>query len=101
LLVLVTVDVPDGTDVPVTDSLGVELGITNIATDSDGGRNSGKPVEDVRSKHNLQRRRLQRRGIRGAKKKLRRVSRKEARFRRHEDHRISQEIVGQTWPRKP
>jgi putative transposase len=92
-LVLVTIDVPDGIEVPITDSLGVDLGIANIATDSAGGRHPGKPVEDVRRKHNLQRRRLQRRGTRGAKKKLRRVSQKGARFRRHENHRISKEIV--------
>ena len=35
---LVTVDVPDGTPVPVTDFLGVDLGIANLATDSEGGR---------------------------------------------------------------
>jgi len=90
---LVTVTVPDGTEVPITDFLGVDLGIANIATDSDGERHSGKSVEDVRRKHNLQRRRLQRKGTKGAKKKLRRVSKNEARFRRHENHRISKEIV--------
>jgi putative transposase len=93
-LMLVTIDVPDGTEVPVTDFLGVDLGIANIATDSDGEKHSGKPVEDVRRKHNLQRKRLQRRGTKGAKKKLRRVSKKEARFRRHENHRIAKAIVG-------
>ena len=48
---------------------------------------------DVRRKHNLQRRRLQRKGTKGAKKKLRRVSQNEARFRRQENHRISKAIV--------
>jgi transposase len=31
-LVLITVDVPDGTKVPITDFLGVDLGIANLAT---------------------------------------------------------------------
>jgi putative transposase len=90
---LVTVDVPDGAEVPVDDFLGIDLGLANIATDSDGVRHSGKPVERVRRKHNYQRKRLQRRGTRGAKKKLKRVAGKEARFRRQENHRISKEIV--------
>lgn len=75
------------------DVLGVDLGIANIATDSDGRQYSGRAVERVRRKHNLQRKRLQRRGTRGAKKKLGRVSGKEARFRRHENHTISKSVV--------
>jgi len=90
---LVTVDVPESTSIPVTDFLGVDLGLAKIATDSDGTTHSGKPVEAVRRKHNLQRKRLQKRNTKGAKKKLRRISGKEARFRRHENHVISKAIV--------
>jgi putative transposase len=78
---------------PVEDHLGVDLGIVQIATDSDSTAYSGKPVDKVRRKHNLQRKRLQRRGTKGAKKKLRRVAGKEARFRRHQNHVISRRIV--------
>ena len=92
-ILLVTVDVPGDAPISVTDFLGVDLGIANIAADSDGETYSGKPVEDVRRKHNLQRQRLQRKGTKGAKKKLRRDSKKEARFRRHENHCISKKIV--------
>jgi IS605 OrfB family transposase len=90
---LVTVDIPSGTPIAATDFIGVDLGIANIATDSDGDQHSGKDVERVRRKHNLQRKRLQRKGTKGAKKKLRRMAGKEARFRRHENHRISKAIV--------
>jgi IS605 OrfB family transposase len=90
---LVTVDVPDGTRFPADDFLGVDLGLAEIAADSDGEKHSGKAVDDVRRKHNLQRKRLQRRGTKGAKKKLVRVSKNEARFRRHENHRISKTLV--------
>jgi IS605 OrfB family transposase len=90
---IVTVDVPDMAPVPVTDFIGVDLGIANIATDSDGNQYSGKAVEKVRRKHNLQRRRLQRKGTKGAKKKLRRIAGKEARFRKHENHCIAKKIV--------
>jgi transposase len=54
--------------------LGVDLGIAKIATTSDAQGHSGKPVEKIRRKHNLQRKRLQRQGTKGAKKKLRRLS---------------------------
>jgi putative transposase len=90
---LVTVDLPQGTKIPVTDFVGVDLGIVNIATDSDGEQHSGKDVERIRRKHNLQRKRLQRKGTKGAKKKLKRLTGKEARFRRQENHRISKAIV--------
>jgi putative transposase len=88
-----TVDLPEGSPIEVKDFLGVDLGIANIATDSDGGQHSGKPVDDIRRKHNLQRKRLQKKGTKGAKKKLKRVSGKEARFRKHQNHVISKAIV--------
>ena len=90
---LVAVDVPDKPPLDPDDFIGVDLGIANIATDSDGNQHSGKAVDDVRRKHNLQRKRLQRKGTNGAKKKLKRVSQKEARFRRHENHVISKQLV--------
>jgi putative transposase len=90
---IITVDVPAEAPIPVTDFIGVDLGIANIATDSDGNEHSGKDMEKVRRKHNLQRKRLQRRGTKGAKKKLKRLRGKEARFRRHQNHVISKQIV--------
>jgi IS605 OrfB family transposase len=92
---IVTVDVPDIAPVPVTDFLGVDLGLANLATDSDGNQYSGKPVETARRKNNLQRKRLQKKGTKGAKKKLKRIASKEARFRKHENHCISKSIVGE------
>lgn len=88
-----TIDLPEGSPIEVKDFLGIDLGIASIATDSDGTQHSGKAVDDVRRKHNLQRKRLQRRGTKGAKKKLKRIAGKEARFRRHENHVISKAIV--------
>ena len=90
---LVTVDVPDGAKVPAEDFLGGDLGLAEIAADSDGQTHSGRPVEDVRRKHNLQRRRLLKKGTKGSRRKLKRIANKEARFRRHENHRISKALV--------
>jgi IS605 OrfB family transposase len=85
--------VPEDAPIDAKDFLGVDLGIANIATDSDGVTHSGKPVERIRRKHNFQRKRLGKRNTKGAKKKLKRVAGKEARFRRHENHVISKVIV--------
>jgi len=90
---LVTVDVPDGSPVPATDFIGVDLGIVNIATDSDGNTHTGEQVENVRQKHQRNRCRLQKKGTRGAKKRLKNLAGREARFRRHENHRISKQLV--------
>jgi putative transposase len=92
LHVQLTAEVPE--PIEQTDHIGVDLGIARIATTSDDPEgHCGKPVERIRRKHNLQRKRLQRRGTKGAKKKLRRMAGKEARFRKHENHRISKAIV--------
>jgi IS605 OrfB family transposase len=80
--------------IEATDHIGVDFGVAKIATTSDDPEgHCGKPLERVRRKHNLQRKRLQRKGTKGAKKKLRRLAGKEARFRRHENHCISKTIV--------
>lgn len=90
---LVSVEVPEATPILVTDFIGVDLGIVNLAVTSDGDTFTGDDVEKVRKKHTKQRRALQRRNTRGAKKKLRRLAGKEARFRRHTNHIISKRIV--------
>jgi IS605 OrfB family transposase len=90
---LVTVDVPDAVPSPTTDFLGIDLGIARLAADSDGTTYSGAGVEAVRRKHNLQRKRLGRRNTKGAKRKLKHIAGKEARFRRHQNHVISKLIV--------
>lgn len=90
---IVTVDVPEETPIPVTDFIGVDLGLASIATDSDGNQHSGKPIDDVRRKHNLQRKRLGKRNTKGAKKKLKRIAGKEARFRKETNHVIAKTIV--------
>jgi putative transposase len=90
---MVMVDVPEGTSIDPKDFIGVDLGIANIATDSDGQTYSGADVDKVRKKHNLQRKRLGRRNTKGAKKKAQRVGRKEAKFRRYQNHCISKKLV--------
>lgn len=88
-----TVDVPDKAPIEVKDFLGVDLGIINIATDSDGESYSGEPVERTRRRHHENRKRFQKRGTKGAKKRLKKLAGREARFRKQENHRISKELV--------
>jgi putative transposase len=73
--------------------LGVDFGVVNIAYDSEGKPYTGAEVEKVRSRHALKRATLQRHGTKGAKRRLKRLSGKEARFRKHTNHCIYKEIV--------
>jgi putative transposase len=87
------IELPDGSPIEPEDFLGVDLGIANLATDSDGEFYSGADVEKIRKRHNRQRQRLSRKGTKGAHKKMRRMRNKEARFRRHQSHVISKRII--------
>jgi putative transposase len=79
-------DIPDGT-------LGVDLGIINLATDSTGETFSGEAVEKNRKRHHALRQRLQKRGTKSAKRHLKKLAGKEARFRKNTNHVISKRIV--------
>jgi IS605 OrfB family transposase len=73
--------------------LGVDMGIVNIATDSLGNQYSGAVIE-TRRKHYIKRRAtLQRVGTKAAKRRLRKMSGKQQRFQKHENHCISKAIV--------
>ncbi len=89
----VTLEVPTPAPDKVTDTLGVDLGIVNLATDSTGETFSGEHVEANRKRHHALRQRLQKRGTRNAKRHLKKLSGKEARFRKNTNHVISKCIV--------
>lgn len=76
-----------------TDFLGVDLGIVNIATDSDGNVYSGAKVEQNRRIFAHRRRNLQRKGTRAARRKLRKLKGRQARFQRDTNHCIAKAIV--------
>lgn len=99
---LVTVDVPDKTPIPATDFIGVDLGIIQLATTSDGEHFTGNVVESVRERHHAQRQALQhaaaRRKAKGRRPKairraLKRTKMRESNFRRHENHCLSKQLV--------
>ena len=85
------VDQPEPVD--VDGFLGVDLGIAEIAVTSDGRKYSGAAVKGVRHRHRRLRAKLQKNGSRGAKRKLKQLSGREARFATHTNHVISKQIV--------
>ena len=85
--------VEEAKPIDVVGILGVDLGIVNIATDSDGEVFSGTGIEDNRRKFSHRRRNLQRNGSKSAKRKLKSISKKQARFQKDTNHRISKRIV--------
>ncbi len=88
-----TCDVPETEDFHAEDWLGVDLGIVALAADSDGRVYSGADVERVRSRLACRKAGLQRRRTKGAKRRLRKLAGREARFRKHTNHVISKAIV--------
>ena len=85
------VETPDPTD--VDDFLGVDLGVVNIAVDSDGKVHSARQVNNVRHRHRRLRKRLQQKGSKSAKRRLKKLSGKEHRFASDVNHCISKSIV--------
>jgi IS605 OrfB family transposase len=88
-----TVELPDKAPIEVKDFLGVDLGIVSLATDSDGNAHAGAPVEKVRRRRHESRRSYQKTGTKSAKRRLKRLARREANYRRNENHRIANELV--------
>src|SRR2546421_3337304 len=89
----VTLDVPEPTPHEPTETLGVDLGLVNIATDSTGETFSGAQVEKTRHHMHSLRQRLQKRGTKSAKRHLKKLSGREARFRKNTNHVISKRLV--------
>jgi putative transposase len=73
--------------------LGVDLGIVNLATDSDGETDSGVTVKKARARYHTRRQRLQKVGTKNAKRRLRRNAGRERRFQKDVSHCISKKLV--------
>lgn len=73
--------------------LGIDLGITNIATMSSGRQISGKAIQSKKAEFARVRASLQSKGTRGAKRLLRRLSGRERRYIAWVNHNVSKSIV--------
>ena len=90
---LAVCEVPEPTPGDVDDVLGVDFGIVNLATDSDGETFSGQKVEARRKWYADRRATLQKVGTRSAKRKLKKMSGRQRRFQADTNHRISKRLV--------
>ncbi|MDQ2998773.1 MAG: transposase, partial [Chloroflexota bacterium] len=88
-----TADIETPDPIDVADVLGVDLGVTNIAVDSDGEVHSGRAIKNVRYRHRRLRNKLQRLGTKHSRRRLRMLAGQEARFAKHVNHVISKGIV--------
>lgn len=91
LFAVCNVDEPETAD--IDDVLGVDLGVVNIAVDSDGTVYSAKTVNNVRIRHRRLRKKLQSKGTKSSRRRLKKLSGKERRFAKNVNHRISKSIV--------
>jgi putative transposase len=90
---IVVVDAPEKSEYDPVGALGVDLGIENIAVDSDRQIFESKKVEKARQHYNKQRSVLQKVGTKSAKRKLKKLSGRERRFKKDTNHVISKAIV--------
>jgi IS605 OrfB family transposase len=90
---LATMETPEEPKYIAEDKIGIDLGIVNIATDSTGEQFSGKQIENKRQKLLNLRSRLQSKGTKSAKRHLKKMSKKESRFRRDVNHCIAKKLV--------
>jgi Probable transposase len=79
--------------VETTDTLGVDLGIVNLATDSTGEAFSGAQIKVARERYHKRRQILQKIGTRSAKRRLKKMSGREKRFQKDTNHRISKALI--------
>ena len=85
------IETPEPSD--IDEFLGVDLGIANIAADSDGKRYGGSEVKSVRHRQRRLRRKLQKLHTTSANRRLNKLAGKEQRFATHTNHVISKLIV--------
>ena len=85
------VETPEPED--VSEFLGIDVGVSNIAVDSDGNQYSGAHVNGLRRRYARLRARLQSKGTKSSRCLLIKRRRKEQRFAKHVNHCISKELV--------
>ena len=90
---MIVVDLPEETLNDSNEFLGVDLGIVNIATTSDGKTFSGMKCTEIREHFSKLKAIYQKAGTYSAKKHLRKISGRERRFKKDTNHCISKDIV--------
>lgn len=88
-----TIDIPDGEEETADDFIGVDMGLTDIVSLSDGTNISSKEVKTIRNRYNKVRASVQSKGTRNCHKLLKRLKGRERRFATITNHYISKQIV--------
>lgn len=91
----VVVDILEEPEYEPIDYIGVDHGVKNIATTSDKKNYAGDVINQKRIAIAKLRSRLQKKGTRSAKRRLKKISGKEKRFQKVVSHNISKEIVAE------
>ena len=99
LLVSLTIDLPEPTCEQFTEVIGVDVGIRYLAvTSTETGKAGFHPGKRIRHKANHYarlRKRLQKKGTRGATRRLRRIAQRERRLKLQANHIIAKQIIKQ------
>ncbi|WP_164992286.1 RNA-guided endonuclease TnpB family protein [Streptomyces sp. L2] len=91
--VIATIDIPEPTVIKPDGFLGVDLGIVNIATTSDGQIMSSRQINRYRQRKRDLRGKLQKKRTKSAARVLKRQRRKEARYATQRNHIIAKKLV--------
>lgn len=93
---LATCEVPEAPlNTQPVDFLGVDLGIVNIATTSDGEIMAGRELNRLRGRERRLRSKLRRKSTPSAKRRLKRRGRRESRRVREVNHKIAKRVVAE------
>ncbi len=91
-----TREVPEApTNTDPADFLGIDLGIVNIATTSDGEMMAGRELNRIRQRERKLRVKLQKKNTPSARRRLKKRRRKEARRARDINHKIAKHVVAE------
>ena len=90
---LVTCEIEEVNPQDVDDVLGIDLGVTNIASDSDGTIYSSRHMNTVRHRHRRLRTKLQKKATKATRRRLKQLAGQERRFATDVNHTISKRLV--------
>ncbi|EFL27337.1 transposase [Streptomyces himastatinicus ATCC 53653] len=91
-----TCEVPEAApNTEPVDFLGIDLGIVNIATTSDGQIMAGRALNRLRARERTLRTKLQKKNTPSARRRLKKRRRKEARRARDINHKIAKHVVAE------
>lgn len=89
----ISITLPDPPTKDITGVLGVDLGLSQIAADSEGEAFAGEPVKALRRKCRRIRSLLQKKGTKNAKRHLQKIRRRQRHFVATLNHQVAKRIV--------